>query len=86
MLTPREALEQYRALKERLGSINVAGIAGPGDAAGTLDEDISYLFSGGGSAFRSCCGFLFAVGSNTPHLGAVKFGNVNKKMVVDGFA
>jgi MoaA/NifB/PqqE/SkfB family radical SAM enzyme len=38
VLTPREALERYKAVKERLGRIDVAGIAGPGDALADFEK------------------------------------------------
>jgi MoaA/NifB/PqqE/SkfB family radical SAM enzyme len=38
VLEPREALERYRAVKERLGRIDVAGIAGPGDALADFEK------------------------------------------------
>jgi MoaA/NifB/PqqE/SkfB family radical SAM enzyme len=38
VLTPREALERYRTLKERLRRIDVAGIAGPGDALADFER------------------------------------------------
>lgn len=38
VLTPREALERYRAVKERLGRLDVAGIAGPGDALADFER------------------------------------------------
>ncbi|MFV0466256.1 MAG: nitrogenase component 1 [Lachnospiraceae bacterium] len=34
ILTPQEALERYRAVKEKMPNLTVVGIAGPGDACG----------------------------------------------------
>ncbi|MDR2743366.1 MAG: radical SAM protein [Treponema sp.] len=38
VLTPGEALERYKAVKERFGKIDVAGIAGPGDALADFEK------------------------------------------------
>jgi MoaA/NifB/PqqE/SkfB family radical SAM enzyme len=38
VLTPPEALERYLAAKKRLGTIDVAGIAGPGDALAEFEN------------------------------------------------
>jgi MoaA/NifB/PqqE/SkfB family radical SAM enzyme len=38
VLTPAEALGRYLAAKERLGTINVVGIAGPGDALAEFEK------------------------------------------------
>jgi MoaA/NifB/PqqE/SkfB family radical SAM enzyme len=38
VLTPAEALERYLAARERLGRIDVAGIAGPGDALANFEN------------------------------------------------
>jgi nitrogenase cofactor biosynthesis protein NifB len=38
VLTPQEALGRYREAKERLGAIDVVGIAGPGDALAEFEK------------------------------------------------
>jgi nitrogenase cofactor biosynthesis protein NifB len=38
VLSPREALDRFLAAREKLGSIDVAGIAGPGDALANFEE------------------------------------------------
>ncbi|MDR1446634.1 MAG: radical SAM protein, partial [Treponema sp.] len=38
VLSPREALERFTAVKERLGKIDVVGIAGPGDALANFEK------------------------------------------------
>ncbi|MDR2607965.1 MAG: radical SAM protein [Treponema sp.] len=38
VLSPQEALERFTAVKERLGRIDVVGIAGPGDALANFDK------------------------------------------------
>ncbi|MDR1288584.1 MAG: nitrogenase cofactor biosynthesis protein NifB [Treponema sp.] len=38
VLSPKEALDRFLEVRERLGNINVAGIAGPGDALANFEE------------------------------------------------
>jgi MoaA/NifB/PqqE/SkfB family radical SAM enzyme len=38
VLTPQKALDRYLAVKERLGTIDVVGIAGPGDALAEFEK------------------------------------------------
>ncbi|GFZ34577.1 nitrogenase cofactor biosynthesis protein NifB [Clostridium zeae] len=38
VLTPEEALEKFKAVKEKIGNLKVLGIAGPGDALANFEE------------------------------------------------
>ncbi|MDR2134487.1 MAG: radical SAM protein, partial [Treponema sp.] len=75
VLSPGEALERYRAVKERLGRIDVAGIAGPGDALADFektretftllrkaDPDLTFCLSTNGLMLPRYAGEIAALG------------------------